>query len=218
MDTIKINFKAFVEQYFDTNEIQLFEVLNKLPDFANYEKIWLGGGAIRRAIQGEKKIVSDLDFFFDDLNSQDAQEFEQKILQLGFKKESETAHVKNFYDGQLELQFVKINTYENVDQLLDSFDFTICQFVTDGNLLYTTPQAILDLGQKRLNIHKISYPVSSMRRIIKYCKQGFYACEGTLINFLKSVNADQEFVQAIQGENSLKDLMYENPKFASRID
>jgi len=42
-----------------------------------------------------------------------------------------------------------------------------------------------DLGRKRLAINRITYPVSTMRRMLKYSKQGFFACGGCMATILQ---------------------------------
>lgn len=44
------------------DQIPLVQVLNKLPKLD--ENVWIAGGAIRRLILGERRIESDIDFFF----------------------------------------------------------------------------------------------------------------------------------------------------------
>ncbi len=38
-----------------------------------------------------------------------------------------------------------------------------------------------DIRNKKMRVHRITYPLSTMRRVIKYAKKGFYACKGTLV-------------------------------------
>lgn len=85
------------------------------------------------------------------------------------------------------IQLIKKLFFKDAADLIDFFDFTICQFVTDGEDLLCGDFSLWDLARKRLVINKITYPVSSMRRLIKYTKQGFYACNGTMSTFLEKV-------------------------------
>lgn len=94
-----------------------------------------------------------------------------------------------------KVQLVKKHFFENAAQLIDFFDFTICQFATDGDQLLCGDYALWDLGRKRLVVHKITYPVSSMRRMIKYTKQGFYVCNLTMTLFLQAVAADPKIIE-----------------------
>jgi hypothetical protein len=60
--------------------------------------------------------------------------------------------------------------------------------------------ALLDVMRKRIVINKITYPVSSLRRLIKYTHQGYYACNGCLQELL-TFAADN------------KNLVVENPVY-----
>ena len=61
----------------------------------------------------------------------------------------------------------------------DRFDYTICQFAVDTNgMLWCGDHSLWDLARKRLAVHRITFPVSSLRRLLKYTSKGFYACSG----------------------------------------
>lgn len=52
-----------------------------------------------------------------------------------------------------------------------------------------------DLGRKRLAAHKLSYATASMRRLIKYTRQGFTACAGCMADMLEQVVASPEIIR-----------------------
>lgn len=86
-----------------------------------------------------------------------------------------------------KIQLIKKIFFKDAANLIDSFDFTICQFATDGEDLLCGDFSLWDLARKRLVVHKITYPVSSIRRLIKYTKQGFYVCNGAINDLLQKV-------------------------------
>lgn len=75
---------------------------------------------------------------------------------------------------------------------MESFDFTICQFALLKDKVYTGDMSLLDLGGKKLVPHKITFPVASMRRAIKYAKKGFYMCAGSAKEFLEKCAAEMD--------------------------
>lgn len=81
-------------------------------------------------------------------------------------------------------QLITINYYSTVETLLDSFDYTICQFATDGENLYLGDTTLFDTVRKKLHINRITYSLATIRRLIKYSKQGFVACNGCLNTIL----------------------------------
>lgn len=185
-----LNFKNFAAKYLGTDEIQLEKVLAALPKVSKNGP-WICGGAIRRTINKEN-LDSDFDFFF---NSElQAIEFVINIkvsplIKVISEKENEfnVSLQLEILDKKIEVQVIKMSYYKSIEDCLDSFDFTICQFGYDGENLVCGDTALYDLGRKRLMLNKLTYPVASFRRVLKYTKQGYYACSGFMQEFLKAV-------------------------------
>lgn len=155
---------------------------------------WMAGGAIRRTLIGQA-LDSDFDFFF---KSAEALADWESGLPSGLKLVRETEHHKHWRgtiagsDLPIDVQAIRFRFYENAEQVIDSFDYTVTMFVLDGDDMVTTPYALWDLGRRKLAVHKISYPVATMRRLLKYTKQGFTACAGCLQSILKETAASPE--------------------------
>ena len=94
------------------------------------------------------------------------------------------------------IQLVKIDYYQTVDDLLDTFDFTITQFAYDGNYLYCGDYSLWDLSRRKLALHKMTYGVATMRRMLKYTNQGFEACAGVMQSILQSVVDDPNVINS----------------------
>jgi len=71
--------------------------------------------------------------------------------------------------------------------IIDTFDFTISQLGTDGWYLYFGEYTWTDLFRKRLRVHHIHHGISTMRRMVKYSRRGFYACVGTMRDVAQGV-------------------------------
>ena len=158
---------------------------------------WLGGGALRRTL-AHMPLASDFDFFFRDADQLET--FAAGLEKAGLVKTRETAHHVQ-YSGYLaaatrevEIQCIRFRYYETAEQVIESFDFTICQFAYDGEKLTCGEFALWDLGRRRLSINKITYPVSTMRRLLKYTKQGFTACGGCLASVLTETAGSPELL------------------------
>lgn len=154
---------------------------------------WIAGGAIRRTLD-ERPLDSDIDVFF-----KNKEQMDFTITHLkheGFKESKKTEHHVELVKDKLKIQCINFMYYDKVEDLLDSFDFTICQFATDGKHLYTTPMALWDLARKRLVINKITFGVATLRRLIKYQKQGYYACSGALTQLLEAIADDPRLIQS----------------------
>jgi hypothetical protein len=188
-DDMKFDFEAFLARSSDADfkELTISQVLRGLPPIGANGP-WLAGGAVRRTVLGEEP-KSDFDFFFRDADQ--LKEFCAGLEQRGFIKVKETTHHIH-YKGNIggsglprDIQAIRFAFYPDADAVIDSFDFTICQFAFDGKTLTAGDYALFDLGRKRLAVHKLTFPVSSMRRMLKYTKQGFTACSGAIATILR---------------------------------
>lgn len=149
---------------------------------------WCAGGAVRRTIAG-LSLDSDFDFFFRDADHMAKWEGQ---LPSSLQLLRETAHHKHWRgpitgsDAPVDVQAIKFRFYNSAEDVIDSFDYTITMFALDGSQLVTTPEALWDLGRKRLAVHKVTYPVATMRRMLKYGKQGFTACSGCMAELFRA--------------------------------
>uniref|UniRef100_UPI003C724CEE hypothetical protein n=1 Tax=Roseomonas chloroacetimidivorans TaxID=1766656 RepID=UPI003C724CEE len=161
----------------DFAETTLAKVLAGLPPLTS-QGPWLAGGALRRTLLGQEP-KSDFDMFFRDADQLAA--YLSKLEASGFRKVRETEHHVHLRGApgemklEIDVQLIRFAFYLDAEAVLDSFDFTICQFAYDGETLTAGEFALWDLGRKRLAIHRVSFPVSTMRRMIKYASQGFTA-------------------------------------------
>lgn len=153
----------------------------------NTPSAWLGGGALRRTLI-KQPLDSDFDWFFRDENTMN--NFVIKAKEKGLKVTKETKHhtqlegVLSGSDRPVVIQAIHF-TYGNIQHFIDSFDYTITQFMYDGEVLYTTDHSLWDLGRKKLALNKVTYPVATMRRMLKYTNQGFTACSGCMADLFK---------------------------------
>ena len=148
---------------------------------------WVAGGSIRRLLTGGSPFESDIDVFFASETQKDAW---LERIKAAFPEAVSLANAQNVTltlpDGK-KLQAIHVAYYETPQAVIDSFDYTICQLVTDGERLETGEFTLWDLARKRLVLHRLEYPVPTMRRMIKYVKQGFYACPGMMTDLLTRV-------------------------------
>lgn len=152
----------------------------------NPGKLFIGGGFIRATIAGEEP--SDIDLFGDDVT------FLRTVADLLKSRRSEAAAMTKLYTtgnaitlltpDRLPVQFITRWTFKNADDLVHSFDFTVCQAAIwrTGNKV-NSPWAsaigdgfYVDLAGRRLvytNPIRDEEPGGSMLRVIKYVKRGY---------------------------------------------
>ncbi len=99
------------------------------------------------------------------------------------------------------LQLIRMVWYDSPEHVIDSFDLSVVQFAADGKSLYYNPASWLDLSRKRLVLHRMQFPASTLRRLIKYASKGFYACPGALAHIC-------EEIQKFQGPAGTEKIVY----------
>lgn len=186
------NLQEFLSRSTDKilDELELQKVLSMLPSVTK-EGPWLGGGALRRLVLGQDALESDLDFFF----ASDMQRltFEAGLLGLDTKEIKRTDHHTEFavfipsIKKTVRIQCIHFLYYNNAAEVVDSFDFTVCQLAYDGTKLTVGDYTLWDLARKRLALHRLTYGLSTVRRLLKYTKQGFSACSGVITAILNDI-------------------------------
>ena len=180
---------------------ELGAALDRLPSVSRHGP-WLAGDAIRRTILGQELSKSDFDFFFRDAEQmeafcEDLRDLCEEVVLMSENDKNRTFLVKSI-EGKptLKVQAIFVKYYSDPEELLESFDFTLCQLVYDGYNLLCGDYALWDIGRKRLIPHKITFGVSSLRRMIKYTKQGFAVCSGGLADILNQVVATPDVINS----------------------
>lgn len=183
-------------------ENRLFDsLISGLPKGA-----YLGGGFMTSVVNDDKN-AKDIDIFFNGpdafkktvemfLNGNELdddlwafKDYKLDTEDTVFKTDmSQLRFVKFTHATRPPVQLIKLVWYESAEHLIDTFDFTIAQFATDGDELVFNPISFLDLSRKRLVLHRLQFPASTLRRLIKYTQKGYYACPGSLIDITQNIN------------------------------
>lgn len=167
------------------------------------EGVWIGGGALRRTLVGQA-LDSDFDFFFRSKEHFDKW-LETKPNTMRVTRETKH-HVQlegTFVDSNLPVVVQGINFQyfpDGAPTVIDAFDYTITQFCLADTTLHTTDIALWDLGRRKLSINKVTYPVATMRRMLKYTKQGFTACAGCMQTLLTETAKSPEALASMDVE------------------
>ncbi len=186
--------KSFLSrQMNEVKKTNLMEFIKITPSLGT-DGAWLAGGAVRRTLLGEREINSDYDIFF--ANEKQKKDYVDLLVRDGgeIKHENEFNTLLMWRD--CKIQAIHITYYDSPAAVLESFDYTICQFLTDGEKLFTGEYSLWDLARKRLAVHKVTYPVATLRRMIKYTNQGFYACAGCLQSLLTVVADNPDILES----------------------
>lgn len=157
---------------------------------------WIAGGAVRRMITDGVLGDGDIDYFFNNQAQFDAfctyMREQNKAGMIVIIKETRNEHNLQFkisipakQNKLIDIQAITLGYYLTPEHMLSEFDFTVCQFAYDGTNLLCGDTALWDLARKRIVINKVRFPVPTLRHMIKYSKQGFFACGGALTEFVR---------------------------------
>jgi hypothetical protein len=205
------NFADFFARSSDVlpEEHELLKALERLPAVSDVGP-WLAGGALRRTLL-RQPLDSDFDFFF--ASEGQFNLFCERIKAAGGWQVSKNEHSTTFrlpsvapksigedefseYQPEIEVQAITTQWYDSLEAVLDSFDFTLCQFGFDGVRLVCGDYSLWDLGRKRLVPHRLTFGTASMRRLLKYTNQGYTICAGGLSEILRQVVEKPDIIQA----------------------
>jgi hypothetical protein len=152
---------------------ELQTLIDKFPVSKYFGPI-IAGGSVRAMVQN-KPITTDVDIYFTSQKQLDW--FKSYLIakyangQDVFRKTQFTYSVKMFgYD----LQLMHFKFFNSVDQLFQSFDFTVCQYALTGGDLYMTEEAVRDTKDNIVLFTKNSKYNRTFYRIKKYKDKGFY--------------------------------------------
>lgn len=76
--------------------------------------------------------------------------------------------------------------YSSPEELLATFDLTPTLFCTDGTRLWCYKSGVNAVKNKQCDLHKLIYPFSTFRRIMKYSNKG-YNCQTAINKFISNL-------------------------------
>lgn len=107
----------------------------------------------------------------------------------------------NDQEAKLELRFkmqaIKKYFPASLEELFGSFDFTVCQFATDGNMMVATKAAVEDCYNQMLKMVPDTPRKISVMRLAKYCAYGFNPEDSLMQSALSSLSTDTPFLGEI---------------------
>jgi len=192
----RYGFAEFLGRFIDaSDEIPILTYMDGLPAVSATGP-WIAGGAIRRTLLQEP-LASDVDYFFREEAQASAfgADMELRGAKIVGSREQVTTWSIEIDEKKVIVQGITLGYYPTLEDVLDSFDFTITQFGYDGTDLVCGRFSLWDLARKRLALHKLTFGVSTVRRLIKYTRQGFTACGGVLASILEETVAHPETIQ-----------------------
>ncbi len=91
--------------------------------------------------------------------------------------------------SRLPIQLIKMVWYEDVEHVIDSFDFTVTQFAIESGTITFNPAALLDLFTNNLIIHRHQFPMETLYRLVKYAKKGYKVSPRTYQRLVEDIRS-----------------------------
>lgn len=147
-----------------------------------------GGAVLNWMLQEENN--EDTDFFC--IDKETSERFDSVIkTYFSFARETHCAKTYMGIEDGVILQTVGTTCspgsfFGRPEEIIKRFDMDVCKFAVDSDTVYTTPSAIIDLISKSLHYNpdnQIKYITqSSMQRLFKYSRKGFYSSDANIGN------------------------------------
>lgn len=148
---------------------------------------WIAGGAVRDFF-AQQPTDSDIDIFFTDAVGFTSAVDTMALQDDARKLYENPAMVAFKWHGKI-VQLIRQHFFASAIETIEAFDFTVCCCAVDLNGVYVHEHFFDDLAGRRLAINKLPFPLSTLERLQKYVSKGFRACNGTLLELAKGIQA-----------------------------
>lgn len=161
-------------------------ILDLLGEFNFETGPWIAGGAVRRLAFDQDLGSGDIDIFA--ASHQQISPIQSKLDRIGeltYHSSYARTYLVPVEDRQYKVQLIIWRSFATIRNLFKTFDFTVCDFVSDGQKYRTHDQALSDILNRKLrfNDSQINLQRSVASRAVKYISMGYEPVPG----FLKTI-------------------------------
>ena len=186
---------------------KFFSYLNAEKYEINKNVLWIAGGAVRDYFSSSMK-KTDIDIFC--VSGTVFKNICDDIQEKGGIQVYENENTIRYLLNKINIDVVK-KFFDTPIDCINSFDFTVSMFACgyNGEIFYGTT-SFIDLAKKQIMINKITYPLSTLHRLLKYQNKGFRICKGELFKIAVSINEMTDLVikdEKIEENISLSDII-----------
>ena len=161
---------------------ELLKILKCIPKLGERGP-WVAGGSVWRTINNEPLTNCDVDIFFTSKKHYE----EGCMAMIGYpyvnnilnekKNKWSTTYTVHVNEGKfnkiIDIQFIGTFFHKTLPKLLDSFDFSVCQFGYDGSNMISGMYSIQDLQQRKIRLLTLTHPKTFLKHLSKYLSNGF---------------------------------------------
>lgn len=160
---------------------------------------WIAGGAALRWFQGRPVGSSDIDVFC--RNAEQAIKIQNRLTKTHHRIKCQTDNaitIEIYNSGDVFtdrkswiIQIITRKFYENMQEIIDSFDISVCEIVTAGDEWILGKFTARDIREKNLRFTNIQS--DAPKRLAKYWTYGYRPIEGTLEKILNNEKMRWEY-------------------------
>lgn len=177
------------------------------PDINNGP--WIAGGAPLQWYQNKSVKQGDIDVFC--RNKKQADDVIKRVLAHSSRGagsatfQTDNATTIEFGDpiekmDSWKIQVITCKYFNSIEEVIKSFDITVCQVATCGYEWIVGPQTVKDINQKSLRFNR--YTPDSVKRLTKYWCYGYTPVNGTLSEIMNNqpkwdFSNDEEYANII---------------------
>ena len=142
---------------------------------------WLAGGMLQKLYHTYQPGLSDWDLWF--ANVAQFNSAYSSLMALDSKPiktlNAVTFNIK-WREEKYKVQLIKTEYFNCADDVIDKFDFTVCQMITDGFSMKVGEHTIADLKSKTLRLTENAVKEGIGTRMIKYMVYGYMPSVNTV--------------------------------------
>ena len=213
MNIVKQTFADFVKHQKCVTPLEYaLEILPKCSESGP----WIAGGSLLRTYTGQP-LDSDIDVFFQNKEQCDKYIFDlsaKSYKGLAEERKSSDYQVKgmfvnqwhntltiNYMEREWKIQCVTFIYFNNIVELFSSFDFDVCMWAYDGQNVHSYESTVNSIKNKTMNLKKINYPSVTLKRLVKYMRQGYNISDTDVMNLAMSFRSIKKEPKDIMEEH-----------------
>ena len=224
METVKFPLKFLVSHRKYGTELEyILEILPK----CGCEGPWIAGGSLLRTYT-ERPITEDSDFDVFFQNEAQANAYINTIKNASYEGSNEdrktnhyvvtktektqwhTTITLNYLNRLWKIQCVSFVFFKSISDLFDSFDFDLCMLAYDGNEITASKSTFDSIQSKKGKLLKINFPSVTLKRLVKYMRQGYDFDDADVAMLSKSFSTEKAFVNVFGNDTA------DDDKFVSK--
>lgn len=217
---------------FIKSDSDFFKILKFLPKIEESGP-WVAGGSLWKSIENIP-LDSDIDLFFRDeiqcgewLKAMRTVPYEARVIseKINSYNISMNYHVNHGdFNKTIKIQCIYFKYFTDIVDLLNSFDFTACQFGFDGTNLHAGETSFEDLKNRHIIFNNVADNVASGLHMRKYVEKGFTVPDSQLEKLKEIVDAltarekkNEERWSLSSSSSSDEDMAYPQPRIPQAI-